>query len=330
MVKSLYILGEDAFKRIYGPDEQTDIESIVEIVAPPQTADSVRQDPAVLKDVEIIFSGWGAPTMDEGFLAAAQGLRAVFYAAGSVKGFTTDTFWDRGIVLAGGYGANAVAVAEYTLSQILFCLKQGWYYALHAKREGSFPPRIEAAGAYGSVVGIVSLGMAGRRVCELLQRFDVRVIAFDPFADPEDAAALGVELCSLEDLFRRSDAVSLHTPKLEATTGMIRGAHFESMKHGSCLINSSRGAVIREQEMIAVLQRRVDLTVVLDVTDPEPPESGSPLYTLPNVVLTPHLAGCMYRECRRLGRNVYEECRRYLNGEPLRYRITRDMLPRLA
>jgi len=102
------------------------------------------------------------------------------------------------------------------------------------------------------------------------------------------------------------------------------------MKRHAALINTSRGMVIRENEMIDVLAARDDLQAVLDVTDPEPPAPDSPLRTMPNVVLTPHIAGAMGRECNRMGRCMADELSRYLDGRPLQYQITREMLPRLA
>jgi phosphoglycerate dehydrogenase-like enzyme len=139
-----------------------------------------------------------------------------------------------------------------------------------------------------------------------------------------------VELCSLEDIFRRSDVVSLHTPWLKETEGMVTGAHFELMKSGAVFINTARGAVVRENEMTEVLSRRPDLTAVLDVTNPEPPEKESLLYTLPNVVLTPHIAGSMDGECRRMGSYMLEELKRYLNGEPLLWTVTNEKFKLMA
>ena len=100
--------------------------------------------------------------------------------------------------------------------------------------------------------------------------------------------------------------------------------------HGATFLNTARGTVVRETEMIAVLQRRSDLTAILDVTDPEPPVPGSPLYTLPNVWLTPHIAGSQDSECRRLDQSAVDELRRYLNGEPSRWQITREEAAALA
>jgi phosphoglycerate dehydrogenase-like enzyme len=172
--------------------------------------------------------------------------------------------------------------------------------------------------------------MAGSRVAELLRSFEVKVLAYDPFVAQEKARSLNVEMCPLEEVFLRSDVVTLHTPWLKETEGMITGRHFASMRSGATFINTARGAVVREQEMIQVLKERPDLFAVLDVTWPEPPESDSALYSLPNVILTPHIAGAMGPECRRLGRYMVEELQRYVAGRPLRWAITREQARLLA
>jgi phosphoglycerate dehydrogenase-like enzyme len=258
-------------------------------------------------------------------------LKAVFYGAGSIKSIVTEAFWDKEIPITTATAANAAVVAEFTLAQILLCLKGAWQYALETRRLGGFAPVRDFPGAYGSVVGIVSLGMIGRRVCELLKAFEIKILAYDPYATPELTRSLNLELCSLEDIFIRSDVVSLHTPWLRQTEGMITGAHLRSMKANATLINTARGAVIREDEMIAVLRERPDLLAVLDVTHPEPPAAVSPLYTLPNVVLTPHIAGAMsVQECRRMAEVILAELKRFLNGEALQGRVTRDQMAVIA
>ncbi len=330
MLKGVFLLNTEAYEVIYGPQERQEIAQLVDLYAPRQTKESVQNNPSILRDAEVIFSGWGMAVMDEAFLAAAPNLKAVFYGAGSIKGIVGEAFWDRGIIITSSYAANAVPVTEYTLSQILFCLKRGWYFALTIKREGRYPPREPGPGGYGSVVGIISLGIVGRGVCKLLQHFDLKVIAYDPYVTPEDAAELNVELQPLDEIFRRSDVVSLHTPWLKETEGMISGAHLASMKTNATFINTARGAIVREQEMIEALQRRPDLQAVLDVTYPEPPKPGSPLYTLPNVVLTPHIAGGRNNECRRQGEIVVDQLKRYLKDEPLQWAITQEQAQIMA
>ncbi len=324
MMKGLYILGAQNFDKIYGPSEQQEIQALVDIYAPVQTLETIQENPALLKDMEVLFSGWGCPKLDEDFLAAAPNLKAVFYGSGSIKSIVTDAFWERNILISSAYAANGVPVAEYTLSQILFSLKRGWYYVLNTKRDGVYPLYKEVPGAYQTTVGIISLGMIGRMVCEMLKPFDLQVLVYDPFVSEEDARSLGVTLCSLEEIFSKSDVVSLHTPWLKETEGMIQGSHFAQMKQNSTFINTSRGAVVAETEMIQVLAERPDVYAVLDVTYPEPPVPGSPLYCLPNVVLTPHIAGSMDAECRRMGRYMVEEFKRYLAGQPMQWAISKD------
>ena len=111
---------------------------------------------------------------------------------------------------------------------------------------------------------------------------------------------------------------------------MITGEHIASMKPYAGFINTARGAVVRENELVEVLGRRPDLVAVLDVTEPEPPVADSKLYTLPNVIITPHIAGAIGNECRRMGRYMVDELRRYLNGEPLKWEITRNQTAYLA
>ena len=111
---------------------------------------------------------------------------------------------------------------------------------------------------------------------------------------------------------------------------MIVGRHFSSMKRNATFINTARGCIVREAEMVEVLRCRQDLTAVLDVCDPEPCALDSSLLTLPNVVLTPHISGSHGPECQRLGRYMVDEFRRYLAGEPLRWQITRELAKNLA
>jgi phosphoglycerate dehydrogenase-like enzyme len=131
-------------------------------------------------------------------------------------------------------------------------------------------------------------------------------------------------------VFRRSDVVSLHTPWLKETEGMIQGRHFEQMKERATFLNTARGAVVDEAGLIEVFTRRADLTAILDVTWPEPPAEGSALWTLPNVILTPHIAGSMNNECRRMGRLMVDEFDRWVRGDSMQWLITKEKAALLA
>lgn len=331
MVKGLYIMDQNPFDLVYQKEVRYEIERLADIYASPMSKEELQQDLSILQDAEVIFSGWGGPVLDQTLLDAAPHLKAFFYAAGSVKGIVTEASWNRDILVTSAVTANAIPVAEFTLSQIFFCLKNGWQFTREIRKTKQFPPKpFSCQGAFGSTVGLISLSTVGKQVCELLKPFDIKVIAYDPFITEEIAQQLGVELCSLEDVFLRSDVVSLHTPLLEETKGMIGKEHFAQMLPNSSFINTARGEIVREQEMIEVLQERTDITAVLDVTFPEPPEQDSLLYQLDNVVLTPHLAGSEGKECGRMGQYMLEEYKRYLNGEGLRWQVKRENFSILA
>jgi phosphoglycerate dehydrogenase-like enzyme len=307
---------------IYGPEAQREIAEHVDIYAPKQTRQSIKENPALLQEVEVIFSSWGAPILDPEFLAAAPRLRALFYGAGATGGMIHPEAFERGIVVTSAAAMNGIPVAEYTVASIIFSLKQAFRFAREIKAQGAYPHgKRSVAGGYGSTVGLVSLGAIGRAVCERLKIMEVSIIAYDPFVSSEEAEALGIQLVSLDEVFERSDVVSLHTPWLPETERLIRGTHFTAMKEGTSFINTARGAVIAQDEMIAVLTERQDLTAILDVTYPEPPPPGSPLYTLPNVFLTPHIAGSLDGECLRMGREMVAEFGRWIRGEPLLWQI---------
>lgn len=285
-------------------------------------------------EADYIFGTWGMPVLDADFLAQTPNLKAVFYAAGSVKAFTTKAFWETGIRLFSAWGANALPVAEFTFAQVIMCLKHAyqpirgtWFNHTHTYETFD---RDKVPGTFGTTVGLLSLGQIGRLVVERLRTLDVTVIAYDPFIKPEDARALGVKICSLEEVFAQADVVSCHTPWLPETVKMLKREHFAAMKPGASFINTARGAVVDEDGLISVLKERPDITAVLDVTYPEPAEAGSPFYTLPNVVLTPHIAGSLNGECRRMAHYMIAEYDRMISGQPVKWELNHKLAQTMA
>ena len=328
--QALFFLCSHTFKDIYGLAEQTTLANRVQTASSLVTEEIYRSSSRTWPGIDILFSGWGMTTCDAEFLERFPDLKIIFYAGGTIRYFVTEAFWERGIRITTSAVANAIPVSEYALSQILFSLKHGWQKSLYIRRHRHYPKHTVPPGAHGSVVGLISLGMIGRLVAKRLKTFDVHVIAYDPFVGEEEALHLGVGLVSLEEIFRRSDVVSCHTPDLKETHGMITAAHFEAMKSGGTFLNTARGRVVDETGMVDVLTKRPDLMAILDVTHPEPPIEDSPLYDLENVVLTPHIAGSIGMECRRMGRIMVEELDLYLAGRPLRYEILRHQSRLLA
>lgn len=299
----------------------------LEIVAPARAWTGHRR---ALEEADVLFSGWGAPKMDEAFLRAMPKLRAVFYAGGSVRYFVTEAFWRAGVRLTTAQAINAIPVAEYAASMLQLGLKRVWHFARVTRELKSFPASRPLPGTYGSTIGLVSYGIIARLTRERLRSLDCTVIVHDPFLSEAEAARAGVRKVGLEELFAKADAISIHTPKLPETAGLVRGHHVAAMKPDSFFLNTARGEVLNEPEVIAVLQQRPDLQAVLDVTAPEPPRPDSPLYTLPNVFLTPHLAGSVGAECQRMGLAMVEEFERYRAGAPLRWEIDAERAALIA
>ncbi|MFH1571278.1 MAG: hydroxyacid dehydrogenase [Gemmatimonadota bacterium] len=316
---------------VYGRGRRERVAALTDLCGPVLTAGNLADHAAAAAGVEAAFSTWGMPRLTAAQLDLLPRLGAVFYAAGSVKAFAPPLL-ERGITVVSAWAANARPVAEFTLAQILLACK-GYFANTRAcrapevRRGGGLPT---GPGVFGETVGLIGAGMVGRAVCELLRGFELKVLVCDPYLPPAEADALGVELTSLEGLFDRAYVVSNHLPNLPSLVGYLTGAHFLRLRPGATFINTGRGAQVREDELIAALRERPDLTALLDVTFPEPPEPDSELYRLPNALLSSHIAGSLNDELVRMADYVIEEFQRWEAGLDLRYRVTAEMLDRMA
>jgi phosphoglycerate dehydrogenase-like enzyme len=284
-----------------------------------------------LATAEILITGWGCPPIDQHVLDAAPRLRAVLHSAGSVRGMITEACWERGLLVSSAAQANAVPVAEYTLAAILLAGKDAFGLREAFTREWGHAHAdvLGGLGNYRRRVGIIGASRVGRRVLELLRPFELAVSLSDPYVQPAEAEELGATLLPLDDLLRGSDIVSLHAPDLPQTRHMLDRRRLALIPDGSTLINTSRGALIDHtalaDELIAGR-----LSAVLDVTEPEPLPEDSPLYRLPNVFLTPHIAGSLGNELERLGGAVVHEVERLVEGLPLSFPMVQADLDRVA
>ena len=332
MPAALFILDDEIRRRVYPQQVYDAIAAEVDLIAEPMSDADARANPSVLQDMEILITSWSCPKIDAELLGNAPNLKAVFYGAGSVKSAVTEEMWQRGIRITHAADANAISAAQFTVGQILLSLKGVWREMERVKRERRFVDKSrDYPGLYRSRVGIIGLGLIGRHVCELLQPFDPEIVVFDPFAREATASELNANLVDLAELFATSQVVSLHAPWLPETEGMVERSLLEKMPPFSTFINTARGALVCEKDLCAVLQMRPDLTALLDVTCPEPPARDSPLYDLPNVILTPHIAGAIgANDTRRLGELMLKELRSYLDKGEMRWEIKPDRLLTMA
>lgn len=273
-----------------------------------------ERDRRLLADAEVLLAGWGAPRIPS---ALVPRLRAVVYAGGVAAACLSEPTEHaaRGVTASNARSVNAAPVAEYTLATILLANKRARAAERDYREHRRMPERSPEVGNYQRTVGIVGASRVGRGLIELLRPFALDVIVHSPELTPADAEALGVRIGTLEAVAAQSHVLSLHQPLLPETTGQIDARILALMPDGATLINTARGAVVDEAALVAEL-RTGRIEAVLDVTDPEPPPPDSELWSLPNVVLTPHIAGSMGRELHRIGDSVAAEAERYADGLP--------------
>lgn len=307
--------------------------SVAEVLDDEPLADYARpRARALLARAEILVTSWGAPRIDGTVLDHAPRLRAIVHAAGTVKLHVDPECWRRGIVVTSAAAANAVPVAEYTLAMILLANKRVLrlrerYREL--RRARAWAREFPELGNFRRTVGIVGASQVGRRVLELLRPFDLEVLVHDPFLDASGAAALGARLAELDELVAGSDVVSLHAPALLETHHLMDARRLALLRDGATLINTARGWLVDH----AALERELAsgrIDAVIDTTDPEVLPAGSPLYDLPNVFLTPHVAGAMGTETQRLAALAIDEIERIARGDAPLHAIRAEDLARLA
>lgn len=276
---------------------------------------------SVLEQTEVLLTGWGAPALDDEQLARMPHLRAVIHSGGVAAQFLGSNGPDGRVAASTSGYANSIPVAEFTLALIILSGKQALasatrYQHLQDRYDG--PPPERQGGNYQRTIGIVGASRVGRLLIERLHLSTFRILVHDPYLDPDQAKSLGVEAVSLDDLLTRADVISLHVPVLPSTTGLIGRRELQLIGDGAVFINTSRGAIVDQDALVDEL-RTGRFSAYLDTTDPEILPAGHPLYTLPNVFLTPHIAGSTGNELLRLGANVIAETRLFVTGEPFAY-----------
>ena len=330
MKKAIYVSEQERdYLRVYQAETKTRIAKSFEI------EDKLYTKADVLKggclDVEYIFSTWGmtAFTVEE-IKKYLPSLKAIFYAAGSVQHFAKE-FLDCGVKVFSAWMANAMPVAEYAVQIIL--ANKGFYQSTVRARADYFDAKEffrKFKGNYDANIGILGDGAIGSMVIERLLEYKLNVFVYSITMTEDRAKELGVTLCSLEEIFSRCDVISNHLANNPQTVGMINRKCLSSMPDYATFINTGRGAQVDETALIEALEQNPTRTAVLDVTYPEPPEEGSKLYTLPNVFLTPHIAGSAGNEVRRMAEYMAQESENLLSGNSTKYEVTKEMLRTMA
>lgn len=319
--ETLLVMAADTYALQFGPAELARLRRTARIGDPPLVTE--LDSPGArrrLAGADVLLTSWGCPPLDDEVLDAARRLRAVLHAAGSVRGHVGPAIFERGLLVTTAADANAEPVAQYTLAAILWSSKKVPFLAVDARvhrDDWSYRDDRGELSGRDRTVALVGFSRIGRRVTELLRLTGAaaRVLVVDPVVDPDVVRAAGAEPAELADALGRADVLSLHAPALPETRHMIGAAELAALREHTTVVNTARGSLI---DTAALERECLDgrLHAVLDVTEPEPLPASSPLYELPNVVLTPHVAGSLGSETRRMTDAALTELERLTDGLP--------------
>lgn len=302
------------------------------VISNPGGKPTVDQLPQLVEKAVAVITGWGTPSLTGEVLAVAPNLQLVAHTAGSIHKLVPAEAVRGGLRVSHAAAIIADSVAELVIGQTLRRLRHLDTMDQRMKSGGiwfdvrdALPGRLLGE----QTVGIVGTGHVGRTVIRRFQAFGARILAADPFLTEDGAKELGVTKTEVDELFAKSDIVSLHAPALPETEGMVGTAQLHALRDGGLLINMSRGALVKEDELIAELKTG-RIFAILDVFATEPLPADSQLRSLSNVFLSPHAAGHTIDTHKRQGKTMVEEVVRFLNGEELRYVISASALSTMA
>ncbi|MBR2884011.1 MAG: hydroxyacid dehydrogenase [Clostridia bacterium] len=293
---------------------------------------NLEENAEFLADCEFAFSTWGMPQFTKEEIAKYMPkLKAVFYSAGTVQYFAKP-FLESGVKVFSAFAANAVPVAEYTFAQITLAAKgyfqSAKYYRILPLLSYKFANT--ATGNFECKVGLIGLGAIGKMVADKLKALDVKVYGCDPFVSKEAAKELGVTLVDMETIFNECDIISNHLANKTELENIFNMKLFKRMKKHSTFINTGRGAQVAEYQLALSLLLHPSRTFVADVLKRETFPYISPIFWVPNAIITPHIAGSTGKEPQRMAYYMMEEMERFIANEPARYEVTLDSLARMA
>ena len=252
---------EESVKYVYTPEQIAEIGRLTDLRPGVFHEDALEK--GELGDVELFFSTWGMPALTPEQLARLPKLKAVFYAAGATDGFARPLF-ARNIKVLSAWQANAIPVAEFCTAQIMLGLK-GYFRntrSIKCRDDWAKAHAMAGPGCYGETVALIGAGAIATLTKKMLEQNNVNVIIIPSRAERRTV--------SLEEAFSKAFVVSNHLPNRSDNIGVLNGKLFASMREGAVFINTGRGAQVNEAELIEVLEKRPDLTALLDVMHPEP------------------------------------------------------------
>jgi D-3-phosphoglycerate dehydrogenase len=267
----------------------------------------VVSDMKRVADAEIIIVR-SKTKVDKAMIDAAPRLKFIIRGGVGVDTIDVDYAKTKGILVDNTPEASSLAVAELTFA-LMLAMPNNLVKADVSMKEGKWLKKeLERTELCGKTLGLVGIGRIAREVAVRAAAFGMKVIAYDKYVNVSDAA----RMTSLDEVFAESDYISLHTPLTDETKGMINKASIMKMKDGIRLVNTCRGQVIVEADVVEALVSGKMAGYATDVFYKEPPE-GSPLLTAPNILLTPHLGASTEENLLRLGDSIENRVAKYIS-----------------
>lgn len=283
-------------------------------------------------DADIYLTAWGSPRLDADILDAAPNLKLLVHVCGTVAPYVSDEMWKRGVRVISGNAGLAETTAEGAVAYIFAAQREIPKYsdALHDRKIWKKSTDVSRS-LLGKTVGIVSYGAVAKNVLRMIQPFRVKILVYDIVEIPEEEKRkYNMEQVSLEELFSRSDIISVHTPLNSATHNLIGKPLFDLIQPDALFLNTSRGEVIDQAALEDALETE-RFRAALDVYSPEPPLETSKLFDLPNVLMMPHMAGPTTDIRKELARKMIVEAHEFIDlGKPLRNEITAAVAARMS
>jgi len=312
---ALVTIPEGLLKRqIFTKDTMQSLEQIVNVTWNPQSRDYTEEELCeVIKGKHVCLTGWGTHKITAKVLNNANKLKFIGHMAGTIKGLVDEAFFNKGVIITNANTALAYSVAEYCL---MVALMTTWDIlgTIGKVKSKQWPNNNDVVdGLNGKTVGLLGYGTIAKRFISLLKTFDVKIYVNSGNCPIEEADVYGFELCSLEDVLK-CNIISIHKTLTTITYHMLNKDKLKIIPDNAIVINTARGAVFDENDLIKELKKN-RFKAVLDVFEQEPLPNGHILRKLPNVIITPHCAATSLYWRRQLPKLIIEDLQLFLEGK---------------
>lgn len=259
-------------------------------------------------------------------IEAGKKLRFIGRAGVGVDNIDTDAATRQGIIVANAPEGNTLAATEHTMAMMLSLARNVPQANASLKKKEWKRSKFMGVELNEKTLGVVGFGRIGREIAKRALAMDMKVVAYDPFISKDVAARLGVEVMTMEDLFKVADVITVHTPLIKETTHIVNEKSIATMKDGVRIINCARGGIIDEKALYDAVKSGKVAGAALDVFEEEPPLE-SPLLTLDQVIVTPHLGASTVEAQVNVAISVAKQCVEVLKGGSAKYVVNAPIIP---